>query len=84
MSQQRTPPRKLDIGGAVAGPPLSASAYHQTQGIAALFAITFDLRVPMPLQWKLANRLVQAGYTITWQRPDGILPSKALVLTGKK
>jgi hypothetical protein len=42
---RRTPPRKLAIGDIVAGPPAPSSAAHQPQGIAALFAITFDRRV---------------------------------------
>jgi len=48
---RRTPPRKLNIGDIVAGPLPSASAAHQPQGIAALFAITFDLRVCSMQSW---------------------------------
>jgi len=45
---RRTLPRKLNIGNVVTGPSPSANGAHQTQGIAALFAITFDLRVTLP------------------------------------
>ena|SRR5947207_890121 len=41
---KRTPPRKLNITDSVAGPAVNNS-HHHSQGIAALFAITFDLRV---------------------------------------
>ena len=40
---RRTPPRKLNIGDMVS--PTAMSNHHHSQGIAALFAITFDLRV---------------------------------------
>jgi hypothetical protein len=38
---RRTPPRKLNLGDLVPGPV----SVNQRQGIAALFAVTFDLRV---------------------------------------
>jgi len=40
---RRTPPRKLNIGDIASSPV--GHQYHHGQGIAALFAITFDLRV---------------------------------------
>jgi len=42
---RRTPPRKLNIGDLVTPPAMSNHQHHHSQGIAALFAITFDLRV---------------------------------------
>lgn len=42
---RKTPPRRLNIGDLVAPPAMSNHQQHHSQGIAALFAITFDLRV---------------------------------------
>jgi len=39
----RSPPRKLNLGDLVLGSSLNAQQH--SQGIAALFAITFDIRV---------------------------------------
>lgn len=39
-----SPPRRLNLGDFVAS-PIAMNHHHHRQGIAALFAITFDLRV---------------------------------------
>ena len=56
---RRTPPRKLNIGDLVSPPAMANHHHHHhhSQGIAALFAITFDLRVPHKLcSWGVSNR----------------------------
>ena len=68
---RRTPPRKLNIGDLVTPPSMSNHHHHQSQGIAALFAITFDLRVHSENVPGDILTDVQAGYTITWQQPAG-------------
>jgi hypothetical protein len=54
---RRTPPRKLNIGDMVSPPATSNHHHHHhSQGIAALFAITFDLRVPTQTSsWGVSN-----------------------------
>ena len=42
---RKTPPRKLDISGANTTSLTVPQPHHHQQGIAALFAITFDMRV---------------------------------------
>ena len=69
---RRTPPRKLNIGDMVS--PTATSNHHHhhhSQGIAALFAITFDLRVHttqflgvsnLDIGWVYHNMATARGY----------------------